>query len=105
MDKIFRNIIIILLGLTVFFYIFMPAVEFCNLFKKDYDLQPVRDSISALSVKLDSIRENTDSLMLKSNRILKQIDSLQSKMNEQKALLNHIDSVLHAERNINISLF
>jgi uncharacterized protein YoxC len=100
MDKIFRNIIIILLGLTVFFYIFKPAIK-----KKDCDLQPVQDSISALSVKLDSIRKNTDSLMLKSNRILKQIDSLQNKMNEQKALLNHIDSVLHAERNINISLF
>lgn len=100
MDKIFRNIIIILLGLTVFFYIFKPAIE-----KKDCDLQPVQDSISALSVKIDSIRENTDSLILKSNRILKQIDSLQNKINEQKALLNHIDSVLHAERNINISLF
>ena len=99
MDKIFRNIIIILFGLTVFFYIFKPAI------KKDCDLQPVQDSISAISVKLDSIRKNTDSLMLKSNRILKQIDSLQNKMNEQKALLNHIDSVLHAERNINISLF
>ena len=100
MDKIFRNIIIILLGLTVFFYIFKPAIE-----KEDCDLQPVQDSISALSVKIDSIRKNTDSLILKSNRILKQIDSLQNKMNEQKALLNHIDSVLHAERNINISLF
>lgn len=100
MDKIFRNIIIILLGLTVFFYIFKPAIE-----KKDCDLQPVQDSISALSVKIDSIRKNTDSLILKSNRILKQIDSLQNKINEQKALLNHIDSVLHAERNINISLF
>lgn len=100
MDKIFRNIIIILFGLTVYFYIFKPATE-----KEDYDLRPVQDSISALSVKLDSIKKNTDSLMLKSNRILKQIDSLQNKMNEQKALLNHIDSVLHAERNINISLF
>ena len=100
MDKIFRNIIIILLGLTVFFYIFKPAIK-----KEDCDLQLVQDSISALSVKLDSIRKNTDSLMLKSNRILKQIDSLQNKMNEQKALLNHIDSVLHAERSINISLF
>ena len=100
MDKIFRNIIIILLGLTVFFYIFKPAIN-----KNDCDLQPVQASISALSVKLDSIKKNTDSLMLKSNRILKQIDSLQNKMNEQKALLNHIDSVLHAERNINISLF
>lgn len=100
MDKIFRNIIIILLGLTVFFYIFEPAIN-----KKDCDLRPVQDSISALSVKLDSIRKNTDSLMLKSDRILKQIDSLQNKMNEQKALLNHIDSVLHAERSINISLF
>ena len=100
MNKISRNIIIILFGLTVFFYIFKPAIT-----KKDCDLQPVQDSISALSVKLDSIRKNTDSLMLKSNRILKQIDSLQNKMNEQKALLNHIDSVLHAERNIYISLF
>ena len=100
MDKISRNIIIILLGLTVFFYIFNPAIK-----KKDCDLHPVQDSISALSVKIDSIRKNTDSLILKSNRILKQIDSLQNKMNEQKALLNHIDSVLHAERNINISLF
>lgn len=100
MEKISRNIIIILLGLTVFFYIFKPAIE-----KKDCDLQPVQDSISAISVKLDSIRENTDSLMLKSNIILKQIDSLQNKMNKQKALLNHIDSVLHAERSINISLF
>ena len=88
------------MGLTVFFYIFKPAIK-----EKDCDLRPVQDSISALSVKLDSIRENTDSLILKSNRILKQLDSLQNKMNEQKALLNHIDSVLHAERNINISLF